>query len=71
MVTVESIFLDSDNFGVKSQVIPCENMETADKIADKIDDLTHPNETKTEKFMRKTGEFFEKTKNEIKNSCGC
>ena len=42
-----------------------------DKIADKIDDLTHPNETKTEKFMRKTGEFFEKTKNEIKNSCGC
>ena len=40
-------------------------------MADKIDDLTHPNETKTEKFFRKTGEFFEKTKNGIKNGLGC
>ena len=40
-------------------------------MADKFDDLTHPNETKTEKFFRKTGEFIEKTKNEVAHACGC
>ena len=40
-------------------------------MADKFDDLTHPNETKTEKFFRKTGQFIEQTKNEVVQACGC
>ena len=28
-------------------------------VADKLDDLTHPGETKTEKVVRKTKEFVE------------
>ena len=48
-----------------------ENFDYTKWRQDKFDDLTHPNETKTEKFFRKTGEFLERTKNDIKNSCGC
>ena len=38
------------------------------KIANKIDDLTHPGETKTEKFVRKTKNFANDVKDDIKDA---
>ena len=36
MIVVESMFFDSDDYQVESEVIPCESKDVAKKVADKI-----------------------------------
>ena len=40
------------------------------KIGDKIDDLTHPNETKKERIIRKTKNYVNEVKEDVNEAYG-
>ena len=40
------------------------------KIGDKIDDLTHPNESKKDKIIRKTKNYLNDVKEEVSEAYG-
>ena len=40
------------------------------KVGDKIDDLTHPNETKKDRIIRKTKNYVNNVKEEVNEAYG-
>ena len=45
-------------------------MVVGNKIGDKIDDLTHPNETKKDRIIRKTKSYVNGVKEEVNEAYG-
>ena len=45
-------------------------MVVGNKIGDKIDDLTHPNETKKDRIIRKTKNYVNGVKEEVNEAYG-
>ena len=46
------------------------NIIVGNKISDKIDDLTHPGETRAQKFIRKSKNYVEEVKEDIHDAYG-